>query len=115
MADDYIWVPSYTTNVKEQARTNAISFGDGYEQLAQDGLNSNFITIDIAHETLTDAELGAILTLLRARKGVSYFVWTPPIVGFSTSRKFRCDSWNVQPIQYNNSKLTATFREVFDA
>lgn len=114
MADDYTWTPSYTSNVKERARVHGITFGDGYEQVAPAGINSISITVDVVHEHLLDSELTAILTLLRARKGVSYFIWTPPIVGFNTTRKFRCDEWTVKPQQYNDSSLTATFREVFD-
>lgn len=114
-ADDYIWQVSYTSNVKETARNNSVSFGEGYEQNAADGINSLIVSIDVTHEEVTDSILAAILVLLRARRGVSYFLWTPPLAGYNTQMKWRCDSWNVQPLQYNSSTLTATLRQVFDA
>jgi phage-related protein len=114
MADDYIWPVSYTTNIKEMAKTNAVAFGDGYEQVSPNGINSLPITVTVVHDNISDATVVAILTLLRARKGVTYFRWTPPVPGYNTERKFRCDQWNVQPLQYNANNLSADFREVFD-
>ena len=115
MANDYIWPISYASNVVEAARNNTVSFGDGYEQISADGINSMPITLDVVHEHVNDTDLTAILTLLRARRGVSYFLWTPTVAGYTASeRKFRCDKWQVQPLQYNDTRLTASFRQVFD-
>lgn len=113
-ADDFTWKVSYSSNVQEKARNNTVAFGDGYEQNSPDGINSLLVAVDVNIEHAIDTDIAAILALVRARRGVSYFYWTPVIAGYNTQMKFRCDSWRVQPLQYNDSAFSGTFRQVFD-
>lgn len=73
-----------------QKRTNlaikSASFGDGYEQRAASGLNSQRDVWDIRWIPLDSANANAVTAALDAVGGVDYLTWTP--YGESEQKRF---------------------------
>lgn len=88
-------------------------YGDGYEQRAPDGLNYERDSWNVVWENVTTAELGTIMTALRATQGVDYINWTAP--GDSVQKK-----WVVQGKIGRSAKsggiytVSCTLKQVFD-
>lgn len=104
--------PVYSASKSSEPRTRKVQFGDGYEQRLIYGLNQNpkewQLTFDV-----TDTDADTIETFLNARAADSAsFDWTPPDT--STSYKWVCESWNRELYTTQRSKITATFRQVFE-
>lgn len=86
-------------------------FGDGYEQVAGDGLNVKEYSINLNWAALSKADADSIATFLDGRAGSEAFDYTIP--GDSTAKKFRCDSWSRTRTGAFDS-ISSTFREVND-
>lgn len=90
-------------------RVLTAQFGDGYSQVAADGINNN-----IQSWPLTFAEkltvVTAIKTFLDNLQGYQVFYWTPPL---GVQGLYRCSQIGVMAETGSNYTLTATFTEAF--
>lgn len=105
-------VASYSTNMSAEPRLRSIKFGDGYEQVAPDGINNNPHKFSVAFSKRTLAEASAILTFLEARKGAEPFYWVAP-APFDDLILYRCKKWRYEAVEFNDHQVTADFEEVF--
>lgn len=110
-ADDFTWLPSWQYEEAHQPRVLSAKYGDGYEQRAADGLNTDPMAFNLQFNVRSDAEAAAIINFFKDRGGVSYFTWTPP--GLSQT-KFICRKYNRLRNQIDDNNVTATFEQVFD-
>ena len=84
-------------------------FGDGYSQVAGDGINT---IIDVWPVTVA----GGIATVkpakdfLEVQAGVHAFYWTPPM---GTQGLYRCKTWALTAQSGDNWVLTATLDRVY--
>jgi len=104
--------PLYPASKSSEPRIRTTKFGDGYEQRVTFGLNQNpkewSLTFDVE-----DADADVIETFLDARAAdADSFTWTPPYT--NTALKWVCPSWNREYHTIGRSKITATFRQVFE-
>lgn len=104
--------PLYPASKKSEPNVRSVQFGDGYQQRLTFGLNQNpkewSLTFDV-----TDTEANEIETFLNARAvDAASFDWTPPDT--STSYKWICPSWDREMHEFQRSRITATFRQVFE-
>jgi phage-related protein len=104
--------PVYSASKSSEPRIRTAQFGDGYQQRVTFGLNQNpkewSLTFDV-----TDADADIIEAFLDARAAdAASFDWTPPDT--STSYKWICPSWNREMYEFQRSKITTTFRQVFE-
>lgn len=104
--------PVYSASKSSEPRVRTTQFGDGYQQRVTFGLNQNpkewSLTFDV-----TDADADIIEEFLDARAAdAASFDWTPPDT--STSYKWICPSWNREMYEFQRSKITTTFRQVFE-
>lgn len=111
MSGIFTWLPDYDAEEDVATAVLTAKFGDGYEQRAQDGINSVKSKWSLTFSLRTKAEVSAIADFLRARAGAISFEWAPP---GETLRKFKCTSWRRALRTDSDSRLSCTFEEVFD-
>jgi phage-related protein len=104
--------PVYTATKSSQPKTRRVQFGDGYEQRLLYGLNQNPKEWNLTFD-LTDTEADEVETFLNARaEDSASFAWTPPDT--TTSYHWVCDSWSRELYSVQRSRISATFRQVFE-
>ena len=104
--------PQIGTGQDVQYRTLTASFGDGYEQSAEDGLNTALEQWTLIWNGLKPSEFQEIRTFLNGKKGVTPFYWTPP--DEAQQRLVKCPGFNRGDASETTDRLTASFREVVD-
>jgi phage-related protein len=102
-----------TCSQRKTPRVIVSTFGDGYEQRQEDGLNANLPTYDLTFVDVPQAEGDAIDAFLDANGPVSGFFWTPPFPG-ATQGIYKCTEWSrdLSSEIEGNSNITATFKRV---
>ncbi len=93
-------------------RIKEIEFGDGYKQVAGDGINPESQTWLFAYMGLKD-EVMSIFKFIRQHT-IKSFIWTPPF-GEKGLYRVKADSISMIPISGGVMKLTATFEQAFSA
>ncbi|MEI9697292.1 phage tail protein [Moellerella wisconsensis] len=115
MTPIFTWVPQKDFTVTNTPNVAVVSFGDGYEQRQQKGINSLlskysslvFIGVDgLCGKSNIAKEVRAFL---KARGAVESFLWTPSDTG--VQGRYICRSWSYSKIG-NVYKLTTEFEEV---
>lgn len=107
----FTYIPDFGASKKLNPKINSIKFGDGYEQRASSGLNTNPQIWNLSFSNRTDTEAEAIDDFLSARGGVEAFYWTPynEVIG-----KYICKEWSKTLDSFNRNTIQATFQQVFD-
>lgn len=98
--------PTGTTSLK----IKQISFGDNYVQKAGDGLNSKSTNWNISVDNDYDYVI-SVRDFLDDHKGYMSFLWTPP--SYPGPLRFTCKTYTENPHVGTQSKLNATFEQVF--
>lgn len=98
--------PSISENVEPRTRT--IKLGDGYEQRAQDGINSDLRKYNVTFKN-TNLEAKRISDFLSEHAGYKAFLWKNPATHKTIIVK--CESWS-SSIAYKVTTITTTFEEV---
>lgn len=93
-------------------RIKEIEFGDGYKQVAGDGINPETQTWPFTYMGLKD-EVMPIFKFIRQHTTKS-FIWTPPF-GEKGLYRVKADSISMIPISSVVMKLTVTFEQAFSA
>jgi hypothetical protein len=100
-------------NIDRTSRIRKAQFGDGYEQVAPDGINTDTVVYTIETLPLSDAQATSLDTTLRNRKGDFFFskLKDEPAVA-----KYRLDdnrwSWSIQGKDANVFRFR--LRKVYD-
>ena len=95
-----------------------ISFGDGYEQRAESGINNIAEVYNVSFNNRPKAEIDDIIAFFTNKAGVSSFNFTIPDTNSPSSErtiKVVCDSYNTT---YNNNDFyscNGSFRRVYEA
>jgi phage-related protein len=119
MASTFTWLPDFKSKVSFKPNVRVASFGDGYEQRVQFGINANPQIWALTFTSREDAEASAIDGFLQAQGSLTSFFWTPP---GGVPLKFVCREWDKAPSSGNGSAaspayfwdLTAKFEQVFE-
>ena len=74
----FAWLPNRTATGTTKFDTLVAKFGDGYEQSAENGINSETESWPLTF-TGSEARTREIRDFLRAHKSVYPFYWTPPM------------------------------------
>lgn len=104
--------PVYSASKSSQPNVRTVQFGEGYAQRLTYGLNQNpkewRLTFDV-----TDTDADVIEAFLNARAAdAASFDWSPPDT--DTSYKWICPDWNREMYEFQRSRITTTFRQVFE-
>lgn len=106
----FSWVPSYNSEVDQEAKVREIRFGDGYAAREQDGINNLPEVWSLRFVNRSPSEVDDIIDFLKDHKGVTPFFWAPP---GKTTRQFVCQKWKRNKASFGGEELTVTFEEDF--
>jgi phage-related protein len=105
--------PDFGAQRKNQPIIRKIQFGDGYEQRLTYGINQNPRIWDLTWTAKSSADADAIEAFFDARAvDNASFDWTP--IDEATALKWVVESWNREYQYANISRISATFRQVFE-
>ncbi len=99
------------SGLETRVRTLSKSLGDGYVQVAADGINNQPRSYRAVFDTRAVAEIDQIVEFLAARGGVEAFLFDPPDA--PAGLKWRCERWQQRWVSATHRSLTATFIEDF--
>ncbi len=102
------WIPQESLQVKVKPKVKVISFGDGYEQRAPDGIHNQLRSYSLQFAG-TEEEIRVIDQFLTEHGAVKAFRWTPQDTRKTST--FKCEEWSLEVRGYWNT-LSATFQEV---
>ncbi|CAB4180551.1 COG4718 Phage-related protein [uncultured Caudovirales phage] len=106
---DFTYAPDDGADKDTKPRVLAAQFGDGYEQVTGDGINTLQSEWQVTF-TRDSATIDTIESFLDTKAGVTSFTWTPP--GMSEIR-VRCRDYRRSLAAYGWHRLSATFKRVF--
>ena len=106
----FTWTPDWRAREESKPRIEETPHGDGYQQRATIGLNTDPKTVPLTFANRSNAEREEILGFLETNKGKA-FIWTD-LRGIS--RKWICREWDTDFINFNVNTITATFIQVFE-
>lgn len=108
----FTYVASYGASVNQAPSVRYIRFGDGYEQRASFGINTDQRIWNLDFRGRDDTDADAIIAFLEARAGVDAFDWTPPS---GSAGKWVCRSWSRSISSNGTNDISARFEEVFES
>ena len=120
MTNTFTWNPDFQAQVQYAPRVTVTTFGDGYEQRVQFGINANAQKWNLTFKGRSDAEASAIDAFLQAAGALTSFFWTPP--GQTAPLKFVCRKWSKNAVASNGTRaapaylwdLTVPLEQVFE-
>lgn len=103
------WSTLTESSTQRKPRSRKVSFGDGYEQRAVDGLNSNLSSFSVRFRERANV-IDEIEQFLIDHAGVKSFYYAQkksqnPVLCV-------CEEWSRLDIDFQSSEISATFREV---
>ena len=107
----FSYAPSYSSKVSYKPRFKEAVFGDGYEQAAEDGINTNPATWNLSFSNITNAQAESIIGFFETNKTwITSFDWTSPR---GVAGKYKCKTFDEGFDTFGTRQVTATFQEVF--
>ena len=103
-------VPSAGSSLKNKAAATRYTFGDGYSQRVNIGINGVRRTWNVAFYLLDATDAATLDAFLVAQKGASAFDWTPP---HGAAGKWTCAEWNFDAAKVTQD-MNAQYVEEFD-
>ena len=103
--------PAYSATKTSQPKVRKSMFGDGFEQRLKFGLNQSPKEWQLQF-LVSDAEATTIETFLDAQAGQYSFNWTTPDGTYGD--KWVCEQWNREMYDFGRSRITTSFRQVFE-
>ena len=101
--------PENSSNRSQTPRVKMISFGNGYRQIAGDGLNANLEKWSLIF-VLNDTNKQTVEDFFLATNGYDWFYWTSPEAG-ANQKKYIVPSWSIQPLGASMYQITCSFEE----
>lgn len=108
MADRFTWCPTKQSSGQVTGSVLRSQFGDGYSQIAANGINPNSSVWTLEFVGKKDW-IRQISSFLRSHVGKT-FIWDEPLVG---DGYFSCETFNPSPNGNVLWKITATFEQVY--
>jgi len=108
---NFIWEPSYGSELMQSPRLKIARFGLRVEHRAQDGINVNLNTYEFKFLTRDLFETSAILHFLHERSGVEEFIFEAPRP-FCSKRMYICEEWSASSLRREHYDIAAIFRQV---
>lgn len=108
---DFYWDTIVGASKSVTARVRSASFGDGYEQRIQDGINNTMFLWEVSTKPYSTVIANAIEDFLILKGGATSFTWHSPDRGDVT---VKAASWNKVPLSYNLWQISATFEQVYE-
>lgn len=108
--ETFTWSPLADPVGDTQFRVLKAQFGDGYSQVAQDGINNEVSNWPLSFSGY-DSEMSPIIQFFKRHAGQKAFLWTPPL---GVQGLYRVEGYSLQAgAAGTNYNVQATFMEVF--
>jgi phage-related protein len=101
-----------STSLETDARILTAQFGDGYQQVTSDGINTTRDTWTAQWDGLPTSDQQAIYNFFQSMGGWQVFQWTAP--GDDTPKLWRCAKYGKNPTGPQSWSVTATIIQTFD-
>lgn len=107
--ETFTWCPRLNAEADTTFRTRKVQYGNGYAQVAGDGLNPRSQKWTLSF-TGDESYIEAIKAFLDARAGTAAFLWKPPLEPIGL---YRCDTYKPTALGAGKYNLDATFEQAF--
>lgn len=107
--DTFTWCPRINAEAETTLRVRKAQFGDGYTQVAGDGLNAKSQEWTLSF-TGNESYISAIKNFLDSHGGTKAFLWTPPLEPIGL---FRCETYKQTALGNGKHNLDVTFLQAF--
>lgn len=107
--ETFTWRPDEEPTGTVTFRTKSAKFGDGYEQVAQDGINNRSQSWPLTF-TGQKSRIMEIAAFLDRHAGATPFFWTAPL---SAQALYRCKTYQPKSLGGGVYTLSATFEQAF--
>lgn len=107
--ETFTWVPKIEPVGNIEFRLKSARFGDGYQQVAEDGINNKSQTWPlsfVAEQTL----IKSIVDFLDRHAGAKPFYWTPPL---GVRGLYRCKGYQPTPMGAGIYTLAAILEQAY--
>lgn len=107
---EFTWFPDSDSSSDTKPNTKVSKFGDGYEQRASTGLNSNPAKWSLKF-TRTREDAKNILAFLRQHGAVKAFLWITPL---QEEGVYVCRGWKTTQLKNGIIEISVEFEQVFE-
>ena len=107
--ETFSWTPLVGMNGSAKYRVLSAQFGDGYQQVAADGINNKIESWPVSF-TGTEDEIRPIRDFLDHHAGYQSFYWTPPLGEKGLYRSFDI---TITPLGGDIYTLSTVFEQAF--
>jgi len=108
--EKFTWRIEKAVSMPAKYRTIRAQFGDGYEQVSADGINTKEEQYVVRITAKNDAEAKVIMAFFDRHNGTRSFAWTPPLGSLSL---FTCIDPDPQHEGGGVWVINATFKRAF--
>lgn len=105
----FSWCPRINAEADTSFRVRKAQFGDGYEQVSGDGLNTKKQQWSL-NFTGNESYISAITDFLDSHEGTRAFQWKPPLEPLGL---YRCETYKPTGLGAGKFNLEATFLQAY--
>lgn len=109
--ETFIWSPQNGPTADIEFRTTTVQYGDGYEQVSGDGINTEYQSWPLTFKGYND-EIMPIVRFLRSHAEARAFKWTNPLGEMGL---YRSTDMKVTPLDFARMQTTVTFVTAYRA
>ncbi|WP_341767799.1 phage tail protein [Achromobacter spanius] len=109
MAERFTWKATGQPSGTVTFRRLTAQFGDGYRQVAGDGINNKVLSWPLTFAG-TKRDMEAVAAFLDRHAGIASFLWTPPM---GTEGYYEAPTYNINPLGGDVYSVSTTFQQVF--
>lgn len=109
--ETFSWFPLNGPTADINFRTTSVQYGDGYEQAAGEGINTESQSWPLTFTGFNE-EILPILAFLRAHAGVRAFKWTNPLGELGL---YRAKEIKPTILDFERMSITVTFSSAYRA
>lgn len=107
--ETFTWRVTTDSSGGGEFKVASSEFGDGYTQDAALGLNNDKQDWSVLFFGQR-AAIDAVLAFVRAHRGATPFLWTPPL---GVQGTYQCTGYRINPLGGVQYSLSLTFKQVF--
>ncbi|MCW2253928.1 phage-related protein [Providencia alcalifaciens] len=111
MIETFAWCPRVNAQSDTVFRTKKTQFGDGYTQVAGDGINTRSDNLQLEFVG-KEAMIKQIVAFFDRHEGHKAFIFTPPL---REKGLFRCEAYKTAALGAGVYSVSATFIEAFSS
>lgn len=97
-------------SIRYETRNRELSFGDGYQEIASDGINTTRKQTRVSI-IVNKVNLDSYLKIFEDLKAAKPFLWSPD--GSPTTDQWLCKDWEYVKLSTNTFELIASFVQYF--